>query len=272
MAKYKFEWICVITDCIDSNTVARQAIRYKDLFGVYAHVLRIDQSDLEVSGNITDVLDSVVDGSKGLIVANVAPRDKSQKKWANGIPFCYFEYNGHLIISTIGGYGLSLMRKLDLVESVKVMDFNKLLDHEEFVLGMEKSTIGRLKRTQFRSFEVVPRVAKLISTGADIDTEDLKIEELEDIGTKIWWIDNFGNCKTAALPEEIGFEDGKSIDTPYGKIKCFEFLKDVPVGETALTIGSSGIGDKRFVEFVVQGQSAAKKYNLNVGVDLFNFN
>jgi S-adenosylmethionine hydrolase len=120
--------------------------------------------------------------------------------------------------------------------------------------------------TQFRSFEFLPRVAKWIWEKIELPVENMMIDEVEDIEGQIWWVDNFGNCKTTFLPEEIGFEVGKEIQFKnLPAVKCYAKLKDVPNGDPALVVGSSGIEGKRFVEFLVQGSSAANNYGLKVG-------
>lgn len=60
------------------------------------------------------------------------------------------------------------------------------------------------------------------------------------------------------------------IKTSLGSFKFYERLKDVPDGKTAIYIGSSGIGNKRFLEIATQNRkgSAAKTLNLRVGKEI----
>ena len=71
------------------------------------------------------------------------------------------------------------------------------------------------------------------------------------------------------LPEEIGFEAGKTVQTTVGELTCYNRLKDVPDAQAALIIGSSGYKQKRFLEVVVQGKSAAQFFRLKSGHVLF---
>ena len=57
----------------------------------------------------------------------------------------------------------------------------------------------------------------------------------------------------------------KIIKTKFGDLKMYNRLKDVPDQEEAIIVGSSGIKDKRFLEFVIQGGSFAKKHNVSAG-------
>jgi len=57
---------------------------------------------------------------------------------------------------------------------------------------------------------------------------------------------------------------GTSVETIFGPLLCYAHLSDVPEnGQPALIVGSSGIEDKRFLEIVVPGGSAAKKLSLS---------
>jgi hypothetical protein len=114
----------------------------------------------------------------------------------------------------------------------------------------------------------MPRLAKWLIDGIEVPHESYPISEVEDAPAAIWWIDNFGNAKTTLLPQEVGHEPGKSVKMAFGEIKCYHQLRDVPVGETGLTIGSSGLGDKRFLEIVVQGKKAVDEFSFKVGQEI----
>jgi S-adenosylmethionine hydrolase len=111
----------------------------------------------------------------------------------------------------------------------------------------------------------MPRLAKWLWDGLELPYEEYSMDQVPDAPKAVWWIDNFGNCKTTILPEEIAFEHGKIVQTKYGEFTCYNHLKDVPNEVTALIIGSSGLEHKRFVEFVIQGKSAAAKFGLSTG-------
>src|SRR5262249_28662208 len=112
--------------------------------------------------------------------------------------------------------------------------------------------------SQFRSYDYMPRLAKWVWQGEDIPSTRYSFEKVEDVEPTIWWIDNFGNCKTTILPEEVGHKPGKKLKTKFGELMCYQHLKDLPNDASGLIIGSSGLRDKRFLEIVVQGKSAAE--------------
>ncbi len=114
----------------------------------------------------------------------------------------------------------------------------------------------------------MPRLAKWLIDGEDIPYKDYPISNVIKVPKAVWYVDNFGNCKTTILPTDINHKDGRIIKTTVGDIICYDHLKDVPNGESGLIIGSSGLGDKRFIELVVQGVSAAAYFNLKSGDSL----
>lgn len=259
-------FVTIITDCYDPNTTGRQLTRANALFGCPANLVSVDfKGDNQAAGNLVDMLDSC-EGREGVVLVNVAPRDGKAKKWENGTPFGFFQYYQTLIVSSIDGKALSLIKKLDIASKVRVFDIPTVLSEVPNMLSFYEGQTEYIKNTQFRSFEFLPRVAKWIKDGIKLPVDEMPLEEVPDIEGQIWWTDNFGNCKTTILPEEIKFEHGKEITLEkVGKITCYSRLKDVPNGEKALIIGSSGIKDKRFLEIVLQGKSASKELGLSVG-------
>ncbi len=95
----------------------------------------------------------------------------------------------------------------------------------------------------------------------------MNIKDIPDAPPMIWWIDNFGNCKTTLLCDDI--KDGTLLSTKFNKLSRFARLKDVPDKTPALISGSSGLGEKRFLEIVVQGGSAEKELKISVGETIF---
>jgi len=269
-------FLSIITDCKDSATFGRQLTRTSALFkrapipvGVNGSL--DDTAEIEAAGNLIDILDAGM-GEKGVVLVNAAPRN--QTKWPNGTPFGYFYYRRTLVVSTVDGYTLSLAKRFGLVDSIKVYDIPTVLDYlvEEYpgILddNLEKARIKAeyIKKTQFRSFEFLPRVAKWQWEDIDMPTTSMPISEIPDLDQVIYLIDNFGNAKTTILPEDINFEFGKTYNIKkVGPVKSYAKLKDVPIGDPALIVGSSGIQEKRFIEIVIQGSSAADKYGLKVG-------
>jgi S-adenosylmethionine hydrolase len=260
-------FVTIINDCRDENVMMRQATRALTLFSKPVVTAGV-ANDIEAAGNLIDALDAS-EGGKGVILLNVAPRHGKAKKWPNGTPFGYFHYKDILIVASIDGYCLSLAKKFNLTDTIHVMDIPTVV-----ASMIAKGEIGEEMReyivnTQFRSFDFVPRAGKWILDGFDVPFEKYPIANVEDISQAVWWVDNFGNCKTTILPEEIGFEPGKVMKTAMGDITCYYRLKDVPNDQPGLIIGSSGLGKKRFIEFVIQGKSAAERYNLTSGSKIF---
>lgn len=261
----EYKSITVINDCDSPNDKGRQMIRYISLFGMTPQFIGINNfSEIEAAGEIIDALDAQTD-IPGIIAVNAAPRHGKAKKWPNGTPFGYLFVGKTLIVSSVDGVTLSLLKKFKLTDSINVTDIKTVLNSKEIINELDEKTRTRIINTQFRSFEYLPRLAKWLSEDKEIPSEKYSFENIEDIGNQVWFIDSFGNCKTTMLPEDIGFEADKEIDTAYGKIKCYDRLKDVPNGETALIIGSSGYKEQRFLELIIQGISAAGELGIEVG-------
>ena len=150
--------------------------------------------------------------------------------------------------------------------------FNKIASNSiRMSEGWEKAKnrINAL-RGQFRSFNFLPYAA------LDILTKSLFLPDsyfiipeavIPDPPEAIWYIDCFGNAKTTLLPEDVDFSDGGKVAMMRGvnTFPCYQRLADVPDQQAALVVGSSGIGNKRFLEIVVQGGSAAEYFGLEVG-------
>jgi hypothetical protein len=224
-------------------------------------------ADTEASGLIIDTLDAAV-GENGIILANVAPRHGKAKKWPNGTPFGHIEVNGTHIFATVDGLTLSLITKYSLAESIDVYDIPTVLDAVIQQGKLKEDMRSVITNTQFRSFEFLPRVAKWFTDGTALPSEKHMLSDFLTAPLAVWYVDNFGNCKTTAWVSDIGHEPGKKVKTQFGEIMCYERLKDVPNGEPGLTIGSSGHDSRRFIELVVQGKSAADHFDVHVGTPL----
>ncbi len=266
-------FVTIITDCSDSNALGRKMTRTASLFGFPPIPMAIENdfealSDLEAAGHLIDILDAGL-GNSGVVLVNKAPRSGKAKKWENGTPFGYFWYKKTLVVSSVDGFALSLVKKLGLVDEINVLDIPTVMHYAVASNLLTKEVADYIITTQFRSFEFVPRVAKWVFDKIAIPFESLKIDEIPDAPNAVWFADIFGNLKTTLLPNEIGFENGKKINFEnFGEITFYDRLKDVPNGETGLIIGSSGLDSNRFLEIVIQGQSAKDKFKPNVGEEL----
>lgn len=267
----------IINDCLDANAVGRQGTRVASLLGVSPTFVGVggvltyenefDAAEIQAAGCLIDVLDAA-EGREGLVLVNVANRHAKGKRWPNGTPFGYFWYGKTLVVSSIDGMVLSLAKKMGVTDQINVMDVGEVMQFLAQQQHVTSEVAEHVAQTQFRSFDFTPRVGPYLLEHEEVPHEVVLFEQadfLVDVPKGVWFVDNFGNVKTTILPEEIGFADGKVVKTKLGEVKCYARLKDVPNKETALIVGSSGIGDKRFVELVVQGVSAAEQYGLRVG-------
>ena len=245
----KMQNITIINDCRDVNAVGRQQAMVNSLFGSPSNFLGVN-TDLEAAGNLIDTL-NVYEDRPGIILVNVAPRNGKAKKWKNGTPFGWFKYKKVLVVSTIDGLTLSLVKKLQLAKHINVLELPE--EHPLYAVS---------QKSQFRSLQFSPKIAKLLSDGKKVKNTKLSISEIPDPPKAIWWIDNFGNCKTTILEKEFG-------NTSHSKF--YKNLKDVPDGEDAITVGSSGLGKDRFLELVSQGGDFAEANSISTGSPIDNF-
>lgn len=267
-----YRWVTIINDCRDSATANRKITRVAALTGIFPSFVGIgDFAELEGAGNIIDTLDAST-GQPGIIIANTAPRHGKGKKYPNGSPFCYFSVGESLIISSIQGQVLSLVKKLKLSSTLHLVDVSAVCQAMVSEGMLDEWTASQIENSQYRSFDFEPRLAAWLQSGLGVPHTDHAFHdfaEIEDAGDAIWLIDNFGNCKTTILPGEIHFAEGQKVSTKYGIATMYTRLRDVPNGALALTIGSSGYGRDRFIELVIQGQSVQKAFDLRVGDGIF---
>lgn len=271
-------FVTIINDCKDGNVIGRQGSRIGSLLGVSPTYVGVgnglmenndlDPAELEAAGCLVDSLDASA-GGKGIILVNVANRHAKGKKWPNGTPFGFFWYKETLVISTVDGNTLSLIKKLGLTHEIFLMDVATVM-HDLVAKGIYSEDIAaHVINTQFRSFDFTPRVGAYLISGGSVPYESYSMGEVADLEDAVWYIDNFGNSKTTLLREDLTIDSDNTVQTRFGKVKVYNRLKDVPNGETALIVGSSGIDEKRFVEFIVQGKPSAQVYHLQVGSRLF---
>jgi hypothetical protein len=274
----------IITDCADSNARARQELRFTRLFGSKPTFLGVGAdvvlgegnkaADVQAAGNLLDMLDATLNLPTGehadqqtVILVNVAPRGgKTTKIWQNGTPFCYFRINGRLVVSTYARRCLSLIRDLGGIDSVELLDVPTVTAAAVEWGELTPARADEINRTQFRSFEFVPLVARWLCDGQPVPSITQTLEDIPAIDANVWCVDSFGNAKTTLLPSDVDFEDGREVMLANGQqAVCYTHLADVPRGTTALVVGSSGFGEDRFLEVVIQRGNAAKEHSLSVG-------
>ncbi len=257
--------ITIISDCRDDNAAGRQMTRIASRTGITPAYVSIssEYADLEVGGNVIDMLDAQ-GGKPGIIIANAAPRHGVGKKWENGTPFCIFRYKETYVLSTVAGYALSLVKKLKLTDRVYQMAIPHVCDQLIAAGIIDDEHKERTIRSQFRSFDFLPFVAVYIAQGGMPDGSELSLQDVDDAPAGVWWIDNFGNAKTTFLEAEK--EDLiKSLLQRGHVVRYYDRLKDVPDDAKAIITGSSGIGDQRFLEMVVQGKRGCDVFDVQAG-------
>lgn len=255
----------IISDCSDANESARQQTRVNSLFGCPANILSLGAySDIQAAGNLIDVLDAG-EGKEGIVLVNVAPRFGHGKKWSNGVPFGYFSYKQTTIISVASNEALFLANKLGLIDNLKVTEISEVVDILIENELLEEGKKDYLVDTQFRSYEYAPKLAKLIFEKIDFPVKEFSPENTDYGENIVWFIDSFGNCKTSLLESDLAVDETGFVTTKFGRIKFYPKLKDLPDHELGVYLGSSGIGDKRFVEISIQGGNAADKLGINIG-------
>lgn len=251
-------FVTIINDCHCPNARGRQETRVASIFNCPVNFIKIN-SDLEAAGNLVDALEAGL-GREGVILLNVAPRNGQAKKWKNGTPFGYFYFRQTLVISTLDGQSLSLLKKSDLFPEIKMVDLEK-------TVKLNFSAPEKIIQTQFRSLEFSPRLASWIMEGKKIKSEPWNISQAPDIEALVWCVDNFGNLKTSVIAGTAEAEKIKSRLTKQG-FKFVTNLKNCPDKQTCLIKGSSGWGEKKFLEIVINGGNAAQELGLGIGSDL----
>jgi len=277
----------IITDCADNNARSRQQLRFSQLFGVQPtfHGVGGIAPETEAAGNLIDQLASLsnlpesVSDTNAVVLVNVAPRgDGVRAKWDNGVPFCYFHVGSALVVSTYTEQILGIIASKGLAHSVELLDTPTVTAAAVEWGEITAEQRERINHTQFRSLEFLPLVAYWVLNGREVPVVTKTIVPGDDISGKVWCIDNFGNAKTTLVASDIDFQEGKKVLLADGTgATCYRRLADVPKGETALVIGSSGFGTERFLEIIVQWQdggfngsgSAAERHKLTVGSAVF---
>lgn len=259
--------ITYITDCRDANTVGRLTSRVATYFPSSNVTLVGVENDVDAAINLVDMVDAF-EGRPGIVLMNVARREggERKKKWPNGTPFGWVKIDNIDLFTTIDGYVLSLLEEMLGIDiEVKIYDIPSTVPK----MGLDPKVQDRIIHTQFRSFDYLPRLAAALACGQELEPTEL-FTDVPQMPKQVCWVDSFGNLKTNLLPEDIQFEEGKEVVIRTGghkqfRLPCYYRLKDIPDGYIAFTIGSSGIKDKRFIEIMQQGESAAHALDLKVG-------
>lgn len=256
--------IFAFTDCKDSNTITRLTARLSSLFeSSFVHAKGIDK-DVEASGCLLDTLDALrIENREAILIGNLAPR--SDKHYKNGAPFYIGKVGKVIIIANRTCF--DLIAKIELIDTIYETDVETVCSKY-----LSKTESKRIANSQFRSFEYIPILARWIYEKKKIPTSPHKIVLAKD--NKIWWVDNFGNCKTTITETELKKRIVKNsvsfkIKNKVLKLPFYQKLADVPKGKLACIIGSSGYANTRFAEIVIQGKSASKKLKIVSGEKIY---
>ncbi|MYS05174.1 hypothetical protein GTW71_01615, partial [Streptomyces sp. SID6041] len=262
-----------LTDCADPNALARQSTRIAALFGSTPTVLPLGGPDPEGAAALTllDLLrstDLIGGPSRPVVVlVNIAPRDGH---WPNGVPFCSFRHGNHLVVSTLNHRVLApLATYLGLTE-VQVTDVREVLEAAaDDWAALTPAEIEEMVRTQFRSLWYAPLLARWLVDGHPVPARPTPVRPASAEDVRIAVVDNFGNCKLDRPASDLpGYAPAESLlvrnrrDGRDIRVRCYDRLPDVPLGEPGITVGSSGVG---FAELVVRGGSAAEAFGLRQG-------
>lgn len=259
--------ITYITDCHDGNARARLSTRIGALFGQAPTIVAADGPDPESFAALT-LLDCLISldllgeaGHPTITLLNIAPRDGL---WPNGVPFCFFHYGKHLVVSTFNARVLSLVRRELGIEKVHVTDIREAVT----AAGFGPADVEKIAGTQFRSLWYVPLLAKWVADGHPVPATETAVPEPVDAEPVVAHVDNFGNCKLdrgldlvvgGTLPVARRNDDGS---TTVVDVTVYAHLTAVPRNSPGLVPGSSGTG---FTELVIRGGSAAAAFGLRPG-------
>lgn len=259
--------VTIINDCCDDNAKLRQISRAGSLiknssvncFGV--------RSEYEAAGFLVDALDAF-EGREGVVLANVAPRGGKGKKWKNGTPFGFFWHKKTLVVSSADGFVLSLVKRLGILEEFHIFDIPEVLGTRHDSV-LDENTKGRIIKSQFRSFDFLPRAASWILEGEKLPVQNYDLKEIPEVPRLVWFVDNFGNIKTTLLEEDLDLKNNGEvalkIEGKTHKLNFYNRLKDLPDKSMGLVVGSSGIGEKRFMEIMLRGGNAAGEIGIQAG-------
>lgn len=257
--------ITIINDCQDQNAKLRQVSRVGSYFKNASVNCFGVNSELEAAGFLLDAIDAF-EGREGIILANVAPRNGSAHRWKNGTPFGFFWHKKTLVVTTVDGIILSLVKKYGIIEKLYVFEIKETLRAIK-KNELSDETKNRIISSQFRSYDFLPRAAYWIKKKINLPKEEFDLNLVPNISNKIWFTDNFGNAKTTI--DSISLGERKSValringnEVKFNYYKCLRDLKDE---ETGIVRGSSGVFENRFLEIMTQGKNTANILNLKIG-------
>ena len=271
--------VVCLTDCHDPNATARLGARIATLFGQAPVMVPLAGTSVSTSAALTLLDTLLATGRLGCqpypitVLVNIAPRDG---QWPNGAPFCYFRYGQHLVVSTFSPEVFALVRTHLGVDRVYVTDIDEAVRAADGAWAtFAPGEVDHIVQTQFRSLWYLPLLARWVCDGRPVPVVQTPIDAPDQMdGAVVAVVDNFGNCKLNRSATEIGFVAGSTRKVATYRdgwadgrreVSCYQHLREVPVGEAGLIVGSSG---HDFVELVVGCGSAAETFGLVVGAEV----
>jgi hypothetical protein len=271
-----FIGVTCLTDCYDDNARGRIFNRNTALLGAATELIPIrSEADLLAAPmNLVDFLSAgrpvsgIEPSGRNVLQANIARREKTFGKEANGVPFCYFFHGEHLVVSTYTPGFFRLAQALGLVDSVEMLDIHTVLDWAIGEGYLTRPEADEIEWSQFRSLEFVPLVSRLLlERGERVPSFTEVLGEHPGATGIVQRVDNFGNLFTDLLPGDVDFQPGGrlSLYAAGRRIPCYRRLAEVPKGQTAAVIGSSGYVPRRFIMVTIQGGSAERNLAVKPG-------
>lgn len=245
-------FVTIINDCLDPNAMGRQATRVSAFLNCPVNTWGV-VDDTEAAGCLIDALDAS-QGRSGWILLNVAPRNEETAA-INGSPFAYFQLEETQVMASTGGLSLALLGKFG-INNLLQLNIPETLEACELPHAIANS--------QFRSFDLLPRLVGHLNYMTPPPEWFTVYHKCLIFPTGIvWYVDCFGNVKLTTTNQEA--QGQPKIVTKVGDLPFYQRLTDVPEGELAVVVGSSGFREIRFLELVVRGGSAAECLGLKVG-------
>jgi hypothetical protein len=203
----------------------------------------------------------------GVILVNMAPRAGEINHAENGTRWVSFEYgasspNGIVGATTYSPQVLAVLRHFGVTDQIRIYGREQIAAALGWRHRLTPRMIYDRAEGQFGSLDAQPEIAHEILSGQELPGGDAKLAQLDlpELPLLVWKVDpQFGNCVLTVLPEEIGFEAGKFLQVNGRRVVCRRQLREVRIGEVALTEGSSGLGPNRLVELVI-GQARADEF------------
>jgi hypothetical protein len=255
--------VSIVTDC-GGQALGRMRIRVARLFPDATDITVMEAaSSLESGGCMVDAMDAMI-RPPGAILCNTAPRRDAQGTNGSGIVFG--EANGIIVIATAATLGL--VKKL-------VPNFEaRVLDVEAFMKRFWPEDAKR-GRFNFRGLEVLPRLlASYWLERQSLTRVSSPFKHFPAVEPAVWLVDEIGgqpyNIKLTVLRSDLpDFHPEQRVRVQIGErepvtMLCYERLADIPNGELGLYESSSGLGEDRFLEIGVMGESAAERLRCKV--------